>query len=209
MGLSRLRHLANRSVNTCIIGLAATIGASIQEVGAEETLYNGITLPATWPPRVESLTLEPMSPPYLTSPPGVIPIGLGRQLFVDDFLIEHTTLQRAFHRPQYHGANPVLEPDRPWEHTGDGHKEGPMAMPFSGGVWYDPDDSLFKMWYFADYRDRHLCYATSLDGIHWEKPLLDVVEGTNIVFPKLTGARVVWLDLEEKDPARRFKLIQT
>src|SRR5688572_14813302 len=66
----------------------------------EETLYNGIRLPEVWPPTgmiVDSY--DPMPVPYLVSPPRVIPIDVGRQLFVDDFLIEKTTAQRKFHRP--------------------------------------------------------------------------------------------------------------
>src|SRR5262245_59543968 len=66
-----------------------------------ETLYNGVVLPSTWPPKV-SVTHEPQdAPPYLVEPPDVIPIDVGRQLFVDYFLIEDTTLRRTFHRPQY------------------------------------------------------------------------------------------------------------
>ena len=38
-------------------------------------------------------------------------------LFVDDFLVEKTTLKRTFHRPEYHANNPVLKPDKPWEMT--------------------------------------------------------------------------------------------
>src|SRR5437764_1504255 len=65
--------------------------------GAEagQTLYNGIRLPEPWPPRPRSLTREPVLPPYLRTPPAVIPINVGRQLFVDDFLVETTTLRRT------------------------------------------------------------------------------------------------------------------
>src|SRR6185295_12919657 len=56
-----------------------------------ETLYNGIVLPREWPPHLSdfptSVEKGPVTPPYLTSPPSIIPIDLGRQLFVDDFLI--------------------------------------------------------------------------------------------------------------------------
>src|SRR5262245_49969213 len=56
-----------------------------------ETLYNGIVLPSSWPPRLSdfptSVEKNPVIPPYLVSPPNVIPIDVGRQLFVDDFLI--------------------------------------------------------------------------------------------------------------------------
>jgi hypothetical protein len=49
------------------------------------------------------------------SPPDVIPIDVGRQLFVDDFLIEDTTLARRFHRAEYYSGNPVLWPNTRWE----------------------------------------------------------------------------------------------
>lgn len=165
-----------------------------------ETLYNGIELPSPWPPRRE-LSEEPMPVPYLASPPAVIPIDVGRQLFVDGFLIAETNLKRVFHQAQYHPATPVVKPDRPWE-TSD---RGPSAMVFSDGVWFDPRDRLFKMWYMSSYV-YHLAYATSRDGIRWEKPALDVRPGTNLVFEGYRDSTTVWLDLEEKDPARRYKL---
>ena len=83
-----------------------------------ETLYNGILLPEQWPPDYGGWTREPMPVPYLENPPEVINIDVGRQLFVDDFLIEETTLQRTFHQPIYYEGNPIIEPDREWEHHG-------------------------------------------------------------------------------------------
>jgi hypothetical protein len=178
------------------------IGGTASEP-AGEVLYNGIQLPAHWPPRVE-LTLDPQpTPPYLVAPPAVIPIDVGRQLFVDDFLIEKTDLKRTYHAAKYIDGNPVLKPDKPWEtDTPD-----PCAMVFSDGVWFDPKDSLFKMWYMGGYV-KSTCYATSKDGIHWEKPALDVVPGTNVVHPGGRDSATVWLDLEENDPLRRFKFFR-
>jgi len=167
-----------------------------------ETLYNGIRLPAEWPPRVRTLTREPMSPPYLASPPKVIPIDVGRQLFVDDFLIEKTDLKRTWHRARWHEVNPVLKPDKPWEMTAP----SPTAMVFSDGVWYDPADKRFKMWYMGGYV-KSTCYATSEDGIRWVKPALKAVEaGTNIVHRRHRDSAAVWLDLGAKDPKKRYKL---
>jgi hypothetical protein len=167
-----------------------------------ETLYNGITLPAAWPPRDQILTSEPPeTPPYLISPPEVVPIDVGRQLFVDYFLIEETTLHRKFHRAQYFPGNPVLRPDRPWEATGPRRRQ---AMAFSDGVWYDPREHLFKAWYVAG---PATLYATSNDGIHWEKPALDVEPGTNIVHKGRRDSSTVWLDLDEKNPQRRYKFV--
>ena len=83
---------------------------------AAETLYNGIELPKPWPPRGRELTRQPLAtPPYLQSPPPTIPIDTGRQLLVDDFLVEQTDLRRTYHRPKCHPASPVIAPDRPWE----------------------------------------------------------------------------------------------
>src|SRR5262249_28286004 len=153
----------------------------------------GIRLPSPWPPRLKDLSAEPMRVPYLTVPPAVIPIDVGRQLFVDDFLIEKTDLRRVFHRPVYHKATPVLRPDRKWEQTG----QTPTAMVFSDGVWCDPADGLFKMWYMGGHT-RSTCLATSKDGIAWDKPERDVVKGTNIVHAGDRDSTTVWLDLAEK-----------
>jgi hypothetical protein len=141
----------------CVLALTVILTAFACCVGAEEAaaevggevLYNGIRLPAKWPPRLDRLDPDPMPVPYLADPPEVIPIDVGRQLFVDDFLIESTTLTRTFHRPEYYEGNPILKPEKPWERTG----RGPMAIPHSGGVCYDPKDRLFKMWYITGYQE--------------------------------------------------------
>ena len=98
------------------------------------TLYNAIVLPREFPPTNEFVFGEPMVMPYLANPPRVIPIDAGRQLFVDDFLIDSTTLTRTYHRPELYSNNPVLKPDRAAETGG----KAPMAMPFSDGVWVEP-----------------------------------------------------------------------
>jgi len=174
---------------------------------SEEVLYNGVRLPSPWPPRDRELTREPMAVPYLESPPAVIPIDVGRQLFIDDFLIEDTTLERTYHAAEYYPDNPILKPDKPWEseESTSGSHPAPTAMVFSDGVWYDPQDKRFKMWYMGGYC-KLTCYATSNDGIHWEKPALDVVPDTNIVHTEGRDSGTVWLDLEETDPQRRYKM---
>jgi hypothetical protein len=174
-----------------------------------ETLYNGIRLPSPWPPRSGSPTDEPMPVPYLEHPPAVVTIDIGRQLFVDDFLIETTNLSRTFHAPRPHPANPVLKPDRSWESTAEVELDhigyGAYAMPFSDGVWYDPRERLFKIWYHAGSL-KGTAYAVSPDGVRWEKPALDVVPGTNLVYLCRRDSAAVWLDLEEPDPRYRYKM---
>jgi len=176
-------------------------------------LYNGIRLPAEWPPK-NPVPAEPtdMHVPYLGNIPDIIQVSLGRQLLVDDFLIEETDLKRTYHYPRYYKGNPVLEPDKPWEYTASGY---PYAAPFSDGIWYDEKDRKFKMWYStgggelnqkADRFNVVTAYATSDDGINWEKPALDVVQGTNLVDIRTRDSNTVWLDKNEQDSTKRYKL---
>lgn len=190
------------------------IAASALSAVAGETLFNGITLPDPWPPNIKKLTREPMQVLYLENPPEVIPIDVGRQLFVDDYLIEYTTLKRRYHRPKYHPGNPILKPDKRWE-CEDAAR---AAAPFSDGVFYDPKDKLFKMWYMGGYI-ASTCLATSRDGLHWEKPSFDVRPGTNEVLSHrdvepASGGRyrdssTVWLDQEDTNPQHRYKMFVT
>jgi len=173
-------------------------------------LHNGIELPDTWPPRYDQNTEynSMMAPPYLQQKPDIININTGRQLFVDDFLIDETDMERISHTPVYSSGNPILVADRDWEYTRSGR---PYAAPFSDGVWYDEKDDKFKMWYLAGAGKKNLdngfytCYAESEDGRIWKKPLLDIINGTNVVDTFLRDASTVWLDKSEKDPEKRFK----
>jgi hypothetical protein len=162
-----------------------------------------------FPPKV-TVSHKALAPaPWVTAPPKEIALGAGRQLFVDDYLIEKTDLTRAFHVPEYFTGNPVLKAEKAWEKD--------HAAPFSDGVWWDAQEGQFKMFYWArgdlDGKPRNsTCLATSADGLHWEKPVLDVVAGTNIVLledPQLPrNSGTVWLDHAERDPARRWKMFQ-
>ena len=173
-------------------------------------LYNGITLGTPWPPRRAFPDEYPVKPPYLVSPPDVIPIDVGRQLFVDDFLIEETSLMRGWHHATYHPANPILRPETQWERRDDANERNnrpinATAMVFSDGVFFDPADRLFKMWYMGGYGG-YTCLATSRDGIAWERPTFDVVPGTNIVTRENRDSTTVWLDQHARDPQQRFKM---
>ena len=178
-------------------------------------LYNGIVLPDQWPPTrsYSSEIRSGMSPFYLVNKPEVVNISTGRQLFVDNFLIESTSLKRVFYYPEYSSANPILQPDKDWEKMGN--KGAAFAAPFSDGVWYDEVDSKYKMWYMAGGGTHAIngagvtCYAESVDGINWTKPVLSVVSGTNIVDKgSERDASVVWLDKQESNASKRFKMFQ-
>ncbi|HYW81105.1 MAG TPA: hypothetical protein VE890_16100, partial [Thermoguttaceae bacterium] len=172
---------------------------------AGERLYNGIVLPEHWPPRtIDPVDTDPMPVPYLDDPPEVISIDVGRQLFVDDFLIEQTDLTRVFHMPEKYKGNPVLQPTTELEKNGE---RNDAAVPKSGGVWWDPAEKVFKMWYEAGWIHT-ICYATSKDGLHWERPTADVNPGTNQVLPvDLTpDSWTVVPDWDAEDPQQRYKM---
>ena len=190
--------------------LIAPFGSRVAAQPAADVLYNGVRLGRPWPPRLTYADRYPVTPPYLRNPPAVIPIDVGRQLFVDDFLIERTSLSRTLHRAEYHPANPVLRPEKPWELTDPVSERtkrtpNPAAMVFSDGVFFDPADRLFKMWYMGGYGGT-TCLATSADGITWTRPTFDVVAGTNIVSNISRDSSTVWLDLNETNRAHRYKM---
>ena len=171
-----------------------------------ESLYNGIGLPDEWPPRDQHVaSLQPMRVPYLENPPEVIPIDLGRQLFLDDYLIEENWMPRVFHRPVKHPGNPVFVPQTGHERNAE---LPPCTIPKCGGIWYDEEACLFKMWYMASYLG-YMAYATSTDGIHWDRPELDVVPGTNLILPEdiHPDSGTVWFDPESADAAQRYKML--
>ena len=98
-------------------------------------LYNSLIKPEVWPPRLEfdgSRMLMPIN--YIQPSTGVISIDVGRQLLVDDFLIEKSTLERAFHSPRKSDRNPILRPTSMIELD---NGECPVAAPFNDGVWWD------------------------------------------------------------------------
>jgi hypothetical protein len=145
-----------------------------------ERLYNGIVLPEEWPPQeIDPRDTAPMPVPYLDTRPAVVPIDVGRQLFVDDFLVETSGLKRVFHTPVKYAGNPVLKPETELEINAP---RNAAAVPKSGGLWWDPAEKIFKLWYEAGWIHT-ICYATSRNGLAWERPALDVNPGTNQVLP--------------------------
>lgn len=168
-------------------------------------MYNGISRPDTWPPTGIVAGSDPLPVPYLVARPRVVPIDIGRQLFVDDFLIEESSLNRTHHTATIHEAAPVLSPRTRLERNDD---HCPVAAPFNDGAWYDPEEGQFKLWYHAGWFDG-TALATSADGIQWDRPMLDVVEGTNAVVAHPTTDRrdgaLVWRDADAPS-AERFKM---
>lgn len=179
----------------------------------EETLATGIRLPCPWPP-VRNMTRETQIPHYIASPPAVISIDVGRQLFVDDFLISNSSsgVTRVYRQAEYNAdVNPVMSPTKPWE-----KRNMTYARAYSGGVWWIPSEKVFKMWYGCGTSPKTdscigLCLATSKNGIMWDKspPADGPVPGTNIVIDAVLKSNNVWYDLDDANASRRYKLADT
>ena len=140
-----------------------------------------------------------------SEPPNLLEIGNRKQLFIDDYMIQSLSDARQVLNPATKSANnPVVRPDRPWEGRLSpiakvlyDEEEGLFKM------WYRTTDEYKAQrgnGALTDYRwtDRgavrekvespyryigdpgqyiyRLCYATSRDGVHWEKPDLGKVE---------------------------------
>jgi hypothetical protein len=176
-----------------------------------ETLANGIGLPAVWPPHEGNpRSSDPMPVPYLETPPAVIPIDRGRQLFVDDFLIAETTLTRTFHTAKKYEGNPVFKPETLLE-----QKPAGVCYLGHGGVFYDPAEQIIKMWYSAGDLDGALALATSRDAFTWQRPELGLPAGNNLLLPRggrtrgnhAGGDNCLWLDTQTTNPNARIKFL--
>lgn len=133
---------------------------------------------------------------------------------------------------QKHRANPLLVEDKPWEVRFDNVYANVIydEREKQYKCWYSPFviDSVYETtpreerasttyWAVSDkltkegrwQREMGICYAISQDGLKWTKPLMDVRkwqgEPCNIVDIGPHGASI-FLDSQEKDPARLYKL---
>ncbi|MBL9216823.1 MAG: hypothetical protein JNG83_15200 [Opitutaceae bacterium] len=148
-------------------------------------------------------------------------LGPGPYLLLDDALVEDRwRLTRRIHPPEKHSRNPLMVKDKPWE--GD-YFNVPVVI-------RDRAYGKYRMWYggvlnadyrYHDVRRKYVMYAESDDGVNWVKPLFDFHpfkehRRTNIIYqgeypddPTRYGAVAdqVFIDENEPDPARRYKMI--
>jgi len=162
-------------------------------------------------------------------------ISRDRFLVLDSRIIDKTqNAKLTLGQAKKHPANPLFGEDKPWEARFDN---------LYANVIYDQQDKIYKCWYSPfivdnsakgmtleqrkkpysapDKREMAVCYATSKDGIKWEKPELGIVDfngsmQNNIVWRKLSGIGEHWggphgsgifKDPLDLDPARRYKAI--
>ncbi len=102
----------------------------------------------------------------------VLNIGSRLELFVDNFLIERMNgVNLTLQRPTCHEV--VIVHDKPWEGNSCGYhtifKDGDVYRMYYRG--WNHDNKTQKQLHKA-----MVCYAESSDGIHWNKPSLNLVE---------------------------------
>ncbi|MFR2781056.1 MAG: hypothetical protein ACLTBL_08750 [Clostridium sp.] len=171
-------------------------------------LYNNIILPDIWPPKVKETSLDkPLPVPYLENKPDMINISVGRQLFVDDFLIQKTDLEREEGIPEVLDF-PLLEPETKLE-MNNGFCT--CACPFNGGVFYNSQQRKFQMWYHAGWFDG-TAYAESENGLDWKRRTeIDSLAETDRILPHIPGylrdGDAVWLDHYAADSNERYKML--
>lgn len=115
--------------------------------------------------------------------------------------------------------NPLFTNDKPWENA--------LNNLYPNVLW-DEQEQVFKLWYKCVLADKeviaqmdnpstvhdvgwYLLYATSKDGLTWDKPKLGLHKfngsaDTNIV-ARDTPNVGVFKDLHDPDPARRYKMV--
>ena len=125
-------------------------------------MHNNIILEVPWPPvnpvlargNIPGRPPECHSTPYLDKPPPIINISLGRQLFVDDFLIhKRSQVEVSFNKLSIEGKVSETE--------GTGWLPGVVFDPlFEGGIY-----RMFVLCRESSKSDRNsLCHRTSTDG---------------------------------------------
>ncbi|MBN1417538.1 MAG: hypothetical protein JXP34_02115 [Planctomycetes bacterium] len=143
-----------------------------------------------------------------------------KQLVLDPRVVAETTgLRLAMGEVEKEPRNPLFRADRPWENA--------LNNLYPNVLW-DEEERVFKLWYKCVLADKDviakmmppatvhdvgwfLLYATSRDGLAWEKPELGLIgfDGstrTNIVARDAPNAGV-FKDPRDADPARRYKMI--
>lgn len=157
-----------------------------------------------------------------------------RFLVLDSRIIDSVQNARlTLGKVKKHPANPLFGEDKPWEKRFDN---------LYANVMYDNKEGIYKCWYSPfiadnsalgmtleerkqkryqapDNREMAICYATSKDGIVWDKPELGIVEyagnkANNIVWRGKNEGGEHWdgphgsgifKDLRDPDPQRRYK----
>ncbi len=152
-----------------------------------------------------------------------------KHLFLDSRVVDRIeNVRLVLGRVEKDACNPLFIEDKPWEVRFDN---------LYPNVIFDDMEQLYKAWYnpyivdevssatplakrksipydpylIGKVREAGVCYATSRDGIVWEKPELGIIEfdgskRNNLVMRGVHGVGIK-KDLHDPDPARRYKAL--
>jgi len=143
-----------------------------------------------------------------------------KHLLLDSRIVERAENARlVLGSPVKFEGNPLFQADRPWENS--------MNNLYPNVIW-DEQEKIFKLWYKCVLADReviaqmdrpstvhdvgwYLLYATSKDGIRWEKPELGLHKfagsaANNIVARDCPNVGV-FKDPHDADASRRYKMV--
>ena len=134
-------------------------------------------------------------------------IGNETQLVIDQTAVrEARGIAWTLHPAKKHPENPILTADLP--------TDGWRVLLY-GDVFYDEDECIYKMWYRGNegqaWPRGGLRYATSEDGVHWEKPNVgtlrsDLYPVHNVVHDQAISGGVL-KDPRDPDASRRYKMV--
>jgi len=144
-----------------------------------------------------------------------IPVSAYPQLFLDDYLVDSMdNLKRTLNQPVKHAANPLIVREFAWEKR---------LIEIYGTVLCEAERGGFRCWYLAnEFKDGipdnpehprtaeyYTCYAESVDGIHWVKPMVGLEsfgahKESNVIIAGTHGFCVLPTP-DDPDPQRRYK----
>jgi hypothetical protein len=154
-------------------------------------------------------------PPQPNRSSGVLEIGSERQLFLDELIVERRDGISLTMNAPYQTGELLIAADAPWE-------QGPDTLVWGNCGTVLEDQGKIRVWYNVlsltpkpqpvgfEVADSWLAYAESSDGIHFEKPILNLCEHrgskANNLLAKGRLGWIVWIDTHA-DASSRYRAV--
>lgn len=138
-------------------------------------------------------------------------IGTERQLFLDNFILDHLhDVRRVITEPTRHQDSVIEVGGFPWERR----RTLPQAALF------DPEEGIYKLWYTESLSDdpygdsgQVLCYAETHNPLHWEKAVSERCipygsqRATTIVLEDAGHHIALVRNHDQSDPQRKYLMV--